>query len=70
MVWLKKLCCLKKLCVVGFGTKVESAVGFSGKPFFLESVSFHLESFDLTNFRLVLVICNVHAMIFIKKISG
>ena len=33
----------------------------------MESVSFHHEMFDVTNFRLVLGICIVHVVIFIKK---
>ena len=52
---------------VGFCSEVISAVGFSGKPIFLESVSFYLEMFDVTIIRLVLVVCNVHVVIFIKK---
>ena len=57
----------KKWC-----TKVVSAVGLSGNPFCLESVSFHLEMFDVTNSRLVLVNCNVNVVIFDnnKKMSG
>jgi len=47
--------------------KSVSAVGFSEKPSFWESVSFHREMFSLTNFLLVLRICIVNAMIFIKK---
>ena len=38
------------------------------KPFLLFlSVFWHIEMFDLTNFRLVLVICHVHVVIFIQK---
>ena len=47
--------------------KSVSAVGFSEKPSFWESVSFHREMFCLTNFLLVLRIYIVNAMIFIKK---
>ena len=57
---------------VGLCTKVVSAVGFSGNPFCLESVSFHLEMIDVTNSRLVLVNWNVNVVILIltKIISG
>ena len=55
MVGLKKLCYMKKMV---------SVVGLSGKPFFLESVSFPLERFDVTNFLLALVVCNVHVVIY------
>ena len=41
-----------------------SAVGFSEKPSFWESVSFHREMFYVTNFLLALRICIVNAMIF------
>ena len=37
--------------------------------FFLESVSFYLEMFDVNNFRLVLVVCNVHVVNLYQKIS-
>jgi hypothetical protein len=47
--------------------KSVSAVGFLEKPSFSESVSFHREMFCLTSFLLVLRICIVNAMIFIKK---
>ena len=47
--------------------KSVSAVGFSEKTSFWESVSFHREMFHVTNFELVLRICIVNAMIFIKK---
>ena len=36
--------------------------------FFLESVSFNHEMFNVTNFRLVLGVCIVYVMIFIKTI--
>ena len=52
---------------MGLCSKVVSAVGFSGKLFFLESVCFHLDMFDVTKFRLVLAVCNVHVVLFIKK---
>ena len=55
MVGLKKLCYMKQMV---------SVVGLSGNPFFLESVSFPLERFDVTNFLLALVVCNVHVVIF------
>ena len=47
--------------------KSVSAVGFTEKSSFLEIVSFHGETFCVTNFWLVLVISIVIAMIFIKK---
>ena len=47
--------------------KSVSAVGFSEKPSFWESVSFHREMLDVTNFGLALCICIVNAIIFIKK---
>ena len=47
--------------------KSVSAVGFSKKTIFWESFSFHRELFWVTNFGLVLLICIVNAMIFIKK---
>ena len=47
---------------MGLCSKVVSAFGFSGKHIFLESVFFHLEMFDVTTFRLVLVVCHVHVV--------
>ena len=47
--------------------KSVSAVGFSEKTFFWESVSFTRKLFCVTNFGLVLCICIINAMIFIKK---
>ena len=47
--------------------KSVSAVGFSEKPSFWECVFFRHEMFCVTNFLLVLLICIVNAMIFIKK---
>ena len=47
--------------------KSVSAIGFSEKPSFWESFSFRREMFCVTNFLLVLCICIVNAMIFIKK---
>ena len=44
-----------------------SAVGFSGKSIIVSSVSFHHEMFCVTNFGLVLGVCIVHFVIFIKK---
>ena len=67
MVKLKNLSCTKIIVHGGTLLKSESAVGFSEKPTFLKSVSFHREMFCLTNFLLVLRICIVIAMIFIKK---
>ena len=67
MVKLKKQFCTK--IIVNGGTLVKSviAVGFSEKPSFLESVSFCREMFCVANFLLVLRICIVNAVIFIKK---
>ena len=47
--------------------KSVSAVGFLENPSFCGSVSFCRELFCVTNFLLVLRICIVNAMIFIKK---
>ena len=58
----------KKWCCAGLCSKVVSAVGFSEKTIFLESVSFHHEMFDVTSFRLVLGVYIVHVVIFIKTI--
>ena len=57
---------LQKRCWVGLCSKVVGAVGFSGKPICLKSVLFHHEMFDVTNFRLDLVVCIVYVVIFIK----
>ena len=51
---------------MGLCINVVSAVGHSENLFFA-SVSFHLEMFDVTNFKLVLVIFNVHVVIVIKN---
>ena len=67
MVKLKNLSCTKIIVHGRTLLKSVSAVGFTEKPSFLESVSFHGEMFCVTNFWLVLVICIVIAMIFIKK---
>ena len=67
MVKLKNQFCTKIIVHGGTLVKSVSAVGFSEKPSFWESVSFHREMFCLTNFFLVLCICIVNAMIFIKK---
>ena len=67
MVKLKNLSCTKIIAHGRTLLKSVSAVGFTEKPSFLESVSFHGEMFCVTNFLLVLVICIVIAMIFIKK---
>ena len=50
--------------------KSESAVGFSEKPSFEESVSFRREMSGVTNFELVLRICIVNAILFIKTNIG
>ena len=63
--WVEKTVLKKKK--VGLCSKVVNAVLFSEKPFFLESVSFHHEMFDATNFRLVLGVVIVHVVIFINK---
>ena len=67
MVKLKNLSCTKIIVHGGTLLKSFSAVGFLEKPSFWESVSFHREMFCVTNFLLVLCICIVNAMIFIKK---
>ena len=67
MVKLKNLSCTKIIVHGRTLLKSVSAVGFTEKPSFLESVSFHGEMFCVTNFWLVLVICIVITMIFIKK---
>ena len=64
----KKLSCTKIFVHGGTLLKTVSAVGFSEKPSFCESVSFHSEMLCETNFGLLLSICIVNAMIFIKKI--
>ena len=58
---------LIKIIIMHGGTllKSVSAFGFSEKPSFWESVSFHREMFVVTSFGLVLRICIVNAMIFI-----
>ena len=50
--------------------KSESAVRFSEKPSIRESVSFHREMFGVISVGLILHICIVNAMIFIKKLMG
>ena len=67
MVKLKNLSCTKIIVHGGTLLKSVSAVRFSEKPSFRESVSFRREMFFVTNFLLVLRICIVIAMIFIKK---
>ena len=67
MVKLKNLSCTKIIVHGGTLLKSVSAVGFSEKKSFWESVSFRCEMFCGTNFLLVLRICIVTAMIFIKK---
>ena len=44
-----------------------SAVGFSEKPSFGESVSFYREVFGVTTFLIVLRICIANAINFLKK---
>ena len=53
--------------MVGLCSKVSVQLDFWKKQFFWESVSFHREMSCVTNFLLVLRICIVNAMIFIKK---
>ena len=53
--------------MVGLCSKVLVQLDLWKNQVFLESVSFHGEMFCVTNFLLVLVICIVIAMIFIKK---
>jgi len=67
MVKLKNLSCTKIIVHGRTLLKSVSAVEFTEKLSFLESVSFHGEMFCVTNFWLVLVIYIVIAMIFIKK---
>ena len=67
MVKLKNQFCTKIIVLGGTLLKIVSAVGFSEKPSFRESVSFHREIFGATNFLIVLCICIVNAIIFIKK---
>ena len=45
-----------------------SAVGFSGKAAFLESVSFHIQMLGATNFGIVLGGCIFIALISLKNI--
>ena len=67
MVKFRNLSCTKIIVHGNNLLKSVSAVGFSEKPSFWESVSFCREMFCVTNFLLVLRICIVNAMIFIKK---
>ena len=55
----------KILCFVGL--KSVSAVGFSGKAYFLESVYFHSQIMGATNFGLALDNSIVITMFFIKN---
>ena len=52
--------------VVLFGTLIKNvrAVGFSGKPDFLERVFFHPAMFYATNFEIVLGVCIVKWLMF------
>ena len=69
MVGLEKVRCTKKLCFLGTLIKNVCAVGFSGKPdFFLKGMFFFAMLF-VTNFEIVLGVCIVHVVVFIKKIS-
>ena len=63
--WLgwKKRCCIRKMVLGGTLLKVVRAVGFSGKLFFLKCLFSPCHAWC----DLVLVICNVHVVIFIKK---
>ena len=63
----KKTYCTKIIVHSGTLLKSVSAVGFSEKPSFWESVSSHWEMFGVTIFELVLPICIIKAMIFIKN---
>ena len=67
VVNLTNLSCTKIIVHGWTWLKSVSVVGFTEKPSFLESVFFHGEMFCVTNFLLVLVICIVILMIFIKK---
>ena len=67
MVKLKKTSCTKNIVHGGTFLKSVSAVGFSEKSSFFESVFFHREMLGVTYFGLVLRICIVNLIIFIKK---
>ena len=65
MVWITKIEEKKGFC--GTLLKIVSEVGFSGKAFFLESMSFHSQILGATNCGLVLGNCIGNAIIFIQK---
>ena len=67
MVKLKNQFCTKIIVHSGTLLKNVSPVEFLKKPSSLESVSFRREMFCVTNFLLVLRICIINGMIFIKK---
>ena len=68
MVKFEMISCTKIIEHGGTLFKSVRAVGFSEKkPSYWESVSFHSEMFDVTNCGLVLRICIINAMIFIKN---
>ena len=59
--------CTKTIVQGGILLKIVSAVGFSEKLSFWESVSFYREVFGVTNSLIVLRIYIVNAINFIKK---
>ena len=67
MVKFKNQFCTKVIVHGGTLLKSVSAGRFLEKPRFWESVSFCREMFCVTNFLLVLRLCIVNAMFFIKK---
>ena len=69
MVWFKNnlVNVKKKMVHLGALLKKSSAVGFSGKAAFWDSVSFHSQMLGATNFGLILDDCIVIAIIFIRK---
>ena len=67
MFKLINLSCIKIIVHGATLLKSVSKIRFSEKTIFWESVSFHREMFCVTIFGLVLRICIVNAMIFIKK---
>ena len=66
--WIRKVAWQPKN-YVSFGTLIKNvcAVGFSGKPDFLERVCFHCAMLCVTNFGIVIGACIVLLMIFINK---
>ena len=65
MVGLNKMGCIKKMVLGGSLLKVQ--FDFQENLFFFGNVSFQFEIFYVTNFKLVLVVCNVQLVIFINK---